>query len=82
MAFVVRSENTGYIKEKEFGLEYTYKTTRDSWALSMGYTHEIDCSFGCIRFARIKKTVAYICIDENKEEKWHIKRVICNFLTD
>ena len=56
-------ENIGYFVEKEFKHEFTYKETRDEWALKHGFKHEIDC--GEIRFGNVKKTRAYVVINED-----------------
>lgn len=72
--------NIGSFKEKEFGGEFTYRKTTDWWAIANGYEYEIDVGgLGEVRFAHIKKTVAYVLCDapegnENMvEQKWLIK---------
>tara|TARA_B110000503_G_scaffold33624_1_gene54591 strand:+ start:190 stop:459 length:270 start_codon:yes stop_codon:yes gene_type:complete len=71
----------------EFRNEYTYFEYRLSegdapnqgtWGLENGFKHEIAMSNDSVRFANIKKTVAYICVDIDDEgnpiiEKWKIK---------
>lgn len=68
-------ENTGIFIEKEFKHEFTYRVTKDAWAIEQGYNHEIDVGFnGEVRFGNVKKTVAYVLcgdLDGNAvEQKW------------
>ena len=74
-------ENIGSFIEKEFKHEFTYRKTKDEWAINQGYEHEIDCGtipngsdsfgFNCeIRFANVKKTAVYILCDDGVEQKW------------
>lgn len=54
-----------------------------SWGIENGFKHEIAIVDGSVRFANIKKTVAYICTDVddmNKPiiEKWKIKQIWTN----
>jgi len=72
-------ENTGSFIEKEFKNEYTYRLTKDEWAIDQGYEHEIDCGFnGEVRFGTVKKTAAYVlCEDQDGdivEQKWILSR--------
>jgi len=65
-------ENIGSFIEKEFKHEFTYRLTKDKWAIEQGYEHEIDVGFnaGDVRFANVKKTVVYILCDDGVEQKW------------
>ena len=79
-------DNIGSFIEKEFKHEFTYRATKDKWAINQGYEHEIDVgtipngsdSFGFnagdVRFANVKKTVAYVLCDDLEgnavEQKW------------
>lgn len=50
------------------------------WGIENGFKHEIAICDGSVRFANIKKTVAYVCIDEDDcgkpiVEKWKIKQI-------
>ena len=72
-------ENTGSFIEKEFKNEFTYRLTKDEWAISQGYMHEIDVGFFReVRFGTVKKTVAYVlCNDQDGntvEQKWLLAR--------
>ena len=83
-------ENIGSFIEKEFKHEFTYRKTKDEWAIEQGYLHEIDVgtipngsdSFGFnagdIRFGNVKKTVAYVlCSDWDGEmelQKWTLAK--------
>lgn len=54
-----------------------------TWGIENGFKHEIAMCDGSVRFANIKKTVAYICTgidDMNKPvvEKWNIKQIWTN----
>ena len=58
-------ENIGRFIEKEFKHEFTYRNTKDKWAIAQGYRHEIDCGFnGEIRFRNVKKIVVYVLCDD------------------
>lgn len=66
----------GAFKEKEHGHWFEYRETSDEWALEQGLTHEIAVADGK-RYAKVKKTVAYVAIDEDDYgkaiiEKWKI----------
>ena len=69
-------ENIGSFIEKEFKHEFTYRSTKDEWAIEQGYEHEIDVSVnaGEVRFANVMKTVAYVLCDglygNMVEQKW------------
>ena len=65
----------GEFQEKTFGKYFTYSKTNDSWAIANGCTHEIDVLDG-VRFAKVLKTVAHVCVDENLFEVWAIKNHI------
>jgi hypothetical protein len=72
-------ENVGEFYECECGNNFTYRNTKNKWALSHGLKHEIDCGWDSIRFGNIRKTVADICIDEDANgnpviSKWFIKK--------
>jgi hypothetical protein len=54
-----------------------------TWGIENGFKYEIAMSDGSVRFANIKKTVAYVCIDIDDlckpiVEKWKIKHVWTN----
>lgn len=68
---------TGIFQEKDKGNWFTYRPTNDQWALDNGFLHEIDVLDG-VRFANVKKTVVYVCVDEDAYgksvvERWDIK---------
>ena len=67
----------GEFREVEVGNYFTYRKTDNPWAISQGLEFEIDVLDG-VRFANVKKTVAYVCIDEDEHgnavmDKWFIK---------
>lgn len=69
--------NIGEFTEVDFGHCFTYRETKDSWAIKNGLTHEVDVAYET-RFARITKSRCYMCIDEGSDgkpviEKWKIK---------
>ena len=71
-------ENIGEFYECDFDKNFTYRETKNEWALSHGLKHEIDC-LDCVRFANVRKTVVNVCIDESSDgtpviEKWFIKK--------
>ena len=72
------SINSGEFYECDFDKNFTYRETKNEWALSNGLKHEIDVLDG-VRFANIRKTVANVCVDEASNgtpvtEKWFIKK--------
>jgi hypothetical protein len=76
--FKQHPDNLGYFKEKEFKHEFTYRLTKDDWALKHCLIHEIDAG-DSVRFAIVKKTVAWVAIDEDGDgkpvlENWKITR--------
>jgi hypothetical protein len=74
----MRELNEGEFQECDFGNYFTYRKTTNNWAIEQGFMHEIDVGDGGVRFARVLKTVAYVCVDEDEYgkavfEKWNIK---------
>jgi hypothetical protein len=61
----MRELNIGEFQECNYGLYFTYRNTDNLWAIEQGYMHEIDVGDCQVRFARVLKTVAYICTDED-----------------
>lgn len=71
-------ENIGEFTEVDYGKNFTYRNTSNLWALQQGLQHEVDVG-DSVRFANVKRTVAYIAIDEDAKgnavlEKWQIKK--------
>lgn len=71
-------ENVGEFYECDYDKNFTYRETKNEWALSHGLKHEIDVLDG-VRFANVRKTVANVCIDEARDgtpviAKWFIKK--------
>ena len=76
--------NIGEFQEVDYGNYFTYSNTNNLWAIEQGFMHQIDVGDGGIgnggvRFARVLKTVAYVCVDEDAEGKavfviWKIKK--------
>jgi len=58
------TQNLGEFQEKTCGKWFTYRQTTNPWALSNGLNFEIDVLDG-VRFAKVKKTVVYVCTDES-----------------
>ena len=82
------SENKaiGQFEEKQFGHYFEYRLSegkaplQGDYGLMHGLLHEVAMGDGSVRFANVKKTVAYICIDEDDTgkpimEKWAIKTI-------
>ena len=72
-------ENVGEFYEWDYDTNFTYRNTKNEWALSMGLKHEIDCGHNNIRFGNVRKTVANICVNEDDAgkpviAKWFIKK--------
>lgn len=83
--FKFNTDNIGYFVEKELKNEFTYRLTKNEWALHFGLIHEIDVGLG-VRFGLVKKTVCLIAIDEDNGnpviEKWKLsKNVNCSFIS-
>ena len=75
--WIFKQANIGEFQEKEYGKYFTYRLTKDSWAIENGLLHEIDVLDG-VRYATVKKTRAYVATDvtdDNKPilERWEIK---------
>lgn len=73
----LRELNEGEFQECDHGNYFTYRKTDNLWAIEQGFMHEVDVLDG-VRFARVLKTVAYVCTDEDADgkavfEKWNIK---------
>lgn len=67
----------GEFKEVSVGNWFTYQDTQEAWALSQGFTHEVDVLDG-VRYARVLKTICHVCVDEDADckpviEVWKIK---------
>jgi hypothetical protein len=74
----------GEFRIPEFDTYFEYRISegkapgQGTWGLENGFLHEIAVCDGSIRFANVKKTVAYVAVDEDDEgkpvvEKWAIK---------
>jgi len=70
----------------EFKTRFEYRiSTGDAprqgdWGIRNGFAHEIAVCDGSVRFANVKKTVAYVAIGEDWDgkpivEKWQIKHI-------
>lgn len=70
------SDNIGEFVEQDFGKYFSYRHS-DELTFGDDFPHEIAVLDG-YRFAKVKKTVAYVIVDEDKDgqpviEKWNIK---------
>jgi hypothetical protein len=77
----MRESNIGEFKEESYGKYFTYRKTDNLWAIAHGFMHEVDVGDCQVRFAKVLKTVAHICTDEDANGKpvheiWQIKRHI------
>lgn len=75
MAYTHNTANAGEFQERDFGKWFTYRTNSRLDINAM--PHEIDVGDG-LRFGEVKKTVAYISVDENADgspvvEKWALR---------
>ena len=73
------SKQIGEFRNCEFNKPFDYRICSDEWGMRNGFAHEIAMSDGSVRFGNVKKTVAYVCIDEDQHgkpiiEKWKIKQ--------
>lgn len=65
----------------EFRISEGNAEKQGTWGIENGFKHEIAMIDGSVRFANIKKTVAYVCtgIDDDTNEpvveKWSIKHI-------
>jgi hypothetical protein len=81
---------TGAFREHEFDNMFEYRISegkaqyQGTWGIDHGFKHEVAMCDGSVRFANIKKTVAYICTDIDYTddgieiplvEKWKIKHI-------
>lgn len=71
----------GYFSEREHGNLFEFRLTHDAWALSHNLPHEISVGENEVRYAKVLKTVAYVCVDEYPDgtprlEKWNINRTL------
>lgn len=71
------ANNAGMFQEYDRKNYFTYRMTQNAWAIANDLTHEIDVLDG-VRFAKVLKTVAHVCIDEDSQGKpvlqsWKIK---------
>lgn len=62
-------DNIGYFVENDFKHEFTYKKTTNEWALKYGFEYETCCGGTESRFCNVKKTRAYIVVDEGVDGK-------------
>lgn len=80
------SKAIGGFEEKEFGKFFEYRISdgntprQGTYGIDNGFTHEIAICDGSVRFANVKKTVAYVIVDEDEFgnpviEKWKIKNI-------
>jgi hypothetical protein len=79
IVITLKEINIGEFQECEYGNYFTYRKTNNLWAIEQGFSHEIDVGDCQVRFARVLKTVAYVCTDEDASGKaifqiWKIKK--------
>ena len=80
MAYRPSDISIGEFQEAEVGNWFTYsKAPKTSWGFQHNLEYVIDVGEDEYRFANIKKTVAYVCIDEDEFgnpvlEKWNLKK--------
>jgi hypothetical protein len=64
----------GEFQEDDFGNWFTYRPNRDE-RMALQYPHEVDVGpNGDTRHALVKKTVAYVLVDEDTVEKWSLAK--------
>lgn len=76
--WVFHDRNIGEFVEVDHGCNFTYRGITDNDYNPYKLPHMVDVLDG-IRFATVKKTVAYVCVDEDAQgkpvmEKWVIKK--------
>jgi hypothetical protein len=80
----IENRAMGSFTEKEFGKHFEFRLSdgtallQGTYGLDHGFQHEIAMCDGSVRFANVKKTVAYVVVDEDDfsnpvVEKWQIK---------
>lgn len=73
----------GSFKNTQYGTHFEYRVSKGlapnqgDWGIKNGFKHEIAVCDGSVRFANVKKTVAYVLVDEDDNgdlviEKWAI----------
>ena len=70
-------DNVGEFTEQDYGKVFTYRAAKEHEYNPYGLPYLVDVLDGT-RFAFVKKTVAYICVDQDENgdpvfEKWQIK---------
>lgn len=67
----------GEFTEAQHGKHFSYRMTTNEWALSHGYTHELDFVNGQRRFASVRQTRVKVVLrvfdNEPVVETWAIK---------
>ena len=59
---------------------FSFRTTKDKWAISQGFESELDMSDGSVRFCNILKTRIKVITDVDTEgkpviETWGMKKI-------
>ena len=75
-------EPIGFFVEKDHGNHFEWSVNDDSMALCEDFDHKIwvgDMIGSPYRYGTVKKTVAYVCVDEDEfglpvVEKWDLKK--------
>jgi len=86
MAYFQTDGAIGQFIIPEFGTQFEYRNSNGTapgqgdWGIKNGYPHEIAICDGSVRFAIVKKTVAYVVIDQDENglpvvEKWTIRHI-------
>jgi len=80
----IENRAMGSFTEREFGKHFEFRLSdgtsprQGTYGLDHGFQHEIAMCDGSVRFANVKKTVAYVVVNEGEDgspivEKWQIK---------
>ena len=86
MSYFQTTDAIGEFIIPEFKTRFEYRiSTGDAprqgdWGIRNGFAHDIAVCDGSVRFANVKKTVAYVAIGEDWDgkpivEKWQIKHI-------
>ena len=83
--FLYENQAIGGFTNKEFKTHFEYRVSEGNaprqgdWGIQNGFEHEIAVCDGSVRFANVKKTVAYVLVGQDDftgeliVEKWAIK---------
>ena len=70
-----QADNLGSFVEVDVGHTFTYRHTKDEWAIKNGLPHEVDVGYDT-RFAKVTASRCYMSIDEGADAQGNSVPVI------